>query len=204
MLAERVKQTRSRNPVLNLYTELPGHLTLLTMPGPYWTFEKQLLYNRNAFGHGTTEVVAVESDPWIYSESLDHAPVSGWEIHSENEMRTGHVVYLFGTVEKLIDRGELDKYNLDGAWLDFSGVMDMRRLEAIYALWPTLSHSLVVTFLGHRYREEVRKALRRRGESWQRLFGDLLSLPPQRVEKTWYSYHHVGIRTTFVQLTIRK
>src|SRR5688500_335478 len=73
-LAEKDK---ARSRVLGLYTieRWPRNLSILTMPGLYWTFEKDLKYQRERLGTtARTSIFAVERDPAIYYGAMNWIP----------------------------------------------------------------------------------------------------------------------------------
>ena len=125
----------------------PGPLRILTLPGLKWPFERMLTKARACYAGSTTEIYAVESDAAIFKASLHWIPGRDRriEVVDSDVVRTPQVAwYELAQVEEFISRCALPDF--DAAWLDFNGVLNDRKIEAIYSFWQiSLRHSLTVT-----------------------------------------------------------
>ena len=189
--ADRIKAYYSRSPVFHLYGDFPDTLRILTMPGLKWRFERGLVKYR--LKHGlATQITSVECDPAIYRAALAWMPGAELSVRDNCTVVSDIAWFEYAYVEDVIERGPLP---LDGAWLDFNGPLNLRRLEAIWGLWQQVTHSIVVTFLAARTPPEITTEFRRWG-GWYHLFKNLLGVP---VEVSPYLQHNI-----MVQITARK
>ena len=157
----------ARAQVLRLFKtkRWPRGLSILTMPGLYWTFEHRLLSAREGNWRGriqparSTHITAVEIDPGIYAAamaSMPCKPSTALVTHLKSPMWTGHATgsdavrrYYNCDVFALMRHNEKP---FGAAWLDFTGPMSPARLEDIrefYKKW--VEGILVVTFLAARH-----------------------------------------------------
>lgn len=173
----------SRSPVFELWKDLPGTIKLLTLPGHDWKLEYKL--DKYRYKHGLkVQFTGVENDPAIWQISLTNRPKS---VKS----------FEFLDVEEFIADSS-DRYT--AAWLDWNGPLSTTKLEAVYLLWPRLSHSLIVTFMASRYPVPVRKMYNKAG-SWGAMLADYLKIPRDSVAEVKYSQ---GTGMGFYQLTALK
>lgn len=170
----RTEKDAAREEVVNCFSQrfYPRGLTLLTMPGLYWTFERELLRRREqrrmkkAKGLDRTFITGLESDEAIFRASFKFMPGVVYQEERGVAVLPSHPAATATVRTPLIVRyhrcefeqyvGVDDSFQFDGAWLDFNGQMTIRRLDAIYRLWTTsLRSCLVVTGLNARTDAEV-------------------------------------------------
>lgn len=156
----------ARSWVSRMYAPLlfPGPLKILTLPGLKWPWERLCLAIRGT-EKLTTEIYSLENEPAIYKASLQFIPGGANGISctgGRTFVSTSKIVhYELSSFEKFIEDGLCPQ--LDGAWLDFTGFITQRRLEALKALWSILSHSLTITSLKARHEFEVGQKIKKHG-----------------------------------------
>lgn len=183
---DREKQW-ARNQILQLFTpqRWPGPLRILSMPSFMWTFEWELIKQRETDyrrlagvrPHGVvhrTFIDGIENDRSIFMSFTTHMPGSRQLIQhhrpprwAEKSMGTSLVpCFLFANVFDLMNDGA---YAYDAAWLDFTGPPSIARVEAIAKFYRrAIRKTLIVTFLKARWEPRVSKEIRLAGsvERW--------------------------------------
>lgn len=145
---------RARSRVLSQFsiTNWPEPLSILTMPGLRWQFERQLLNIRPDL---QTTIQCVENDPAIFRASKFFMPGEMRTEASEGyglSFKCSELIdgYHCIDVEQFIYEAELDDYN--AAWLDFTGPLTEARLRCLRRFWQrTNIRLLAVTWLDARF-----------------------------------------------------
>lgn len=195
---DRNKWICSREPVRRLWSEIPGELRVLTLPGLHWKLEKSLLKTRRNLGL-KTQFTAAERDQSIFRVSINGMPrYKELSLVDTKTVRSEVAWYECCEVEDLIAR---TNWKWTAAWLDWNGPLSLKGVEAIKQLWPRLSHSLVLTFMVARYSGEV-KSLRDKAGGWGPAVANLIGLPRERVHETRYQSGAGSM--TFAQVTAIK
>lgn len=197
------EKDKARQRVLDLYStkNWPGPLSILTMPGLYWTFEKALKYQRERLGKRTrTSIHAIERDPAIYYGALNWIPrkTNGLiKQVSPHCIRTKKVhAYYFTTAESFISDENLRP--LDAAWFDFTGTIKSETMAALRKFWfNRCMYQMTVTALNARFGRDTAKRLETHGSLSQWIIN---SFPGIVVDN--YSYRD-GY-SPMVQVTVRK
>lgn len=168
---ERTQKDIARNEVLSLFSpiQFPKGLSILTMPGVDWKFERKLLGWREGNwyrkkGPHRTYLTAIENDRSIYHASIVTMP--GLELDNakprgvvsvldappfaESCVRNRWVCrHFFGNVDDLMASGY---WHGDGAWLDYTGPLSVERMRTIGGFFKeNIRHTLVVTALKARW-----------------------------------------------------
>lgn len=145
----------------------PRGLTVLTMPGLNWTFERQLLHNRERAGAlkrgklHSTFISSIESDEAIYRASLKDMPGLVATLVdlpppdcATRSLRTGLIQGYHRCAFE--DYAYVNRAVLDAAWIDFNGPITQQRLDALIELWnKRIRYMLVVTAMRGRSRYVV-------------------------------------------------
>lgn len=179
---DKTKWLFSRDPVFQLWKDLPGELRVLTMPGLHWKFEEKLLSYR-MMHRGTTHFTAVENDRIIFRM---------WDSHHRRGSNCECV-----DVEFYV---EATNTKFTAAWLDWNGPLTTTKVECIRQLWPRLSHSLVLTFMAARY-DGISKAMRDKAGGWGEMIAQTLRIPRSHVHQAKYISHP---KLVFYQVTATK
>lgn len=157
-------------------------LSILTMPGLYWTFERELLQMREANrmrrrrAPGRTFIASLESDEAIYRASFKFMPGKEGDARGHGiavlpaypgattTVRTPMIQrYHRCTFEDYVDNMQPSEH-FDGAWLDFTGQLTERRVSSIQRFWINHCRScLVVTGLNGRTSAEITEEVKRAG-----------------------------------------
>lgn len=173
------EKEKARVAVLRLFSkrEWPTGLSIVTMPGITWGFERMLLLMRErrkrALGdHGRrperTFIEAIERDETIYRASLNWIPGGSTSLAQlaamDNKpltLRTWAITrYHKISFEDYVDAWWHQPH--DAAWLDFNGPITSQRMERIARLWhEKIRWRMVLTWMDARYDAE---ALRQIGE----------------------------------------
>lgn len=155
--ASKLGKYEARQYLLDKYGETwKQPLSIFTMPGMRWPFEKVLLARRFKAGL-ETEIWSVESNAAIFRAALRLIPgVKRWRngftsIVNERTVSTRLISsFEFCEVEDFITREQCPVF--DVAWLDFTGFLTDSRVKAISQFWQTrIRHSLTVTSLAARW-----------------------------------------------------
>lgn len=173
------EKEKARIAVLRLFSKdaRPNGLSIVTMPGITWGFERMLLLMRErrkrALGDNgrrpeRTFIAAIERDEAIYRASLNWIP-GGKESLAQLAatadkplvLRTRAITrYHKTSFEDFVDA----EWNLpyDAAWLDFNGPITSQRIEKIARFWrDKIRWRMVLTWMNARYDAE---AIRQIGE----------------------------------------
>lgn len=169
----------ARIAVLRLFGPdmFPKGLSILTMPGLDWKFERKLLGRRegNWFkrkGPHKTYLTCIENDRAIYhagvlnmpgmraaepSAVISLPPTS----YSERAVRNIWIGrYFFGNVDDLMMAQQLP---FDAAWLDYTGPLTIKRLAVIAEFFRVnIRSTLVITSLKARWNRETADAIARK------------------------------------------
>lgn len=159
--AERPEKAAARRSVLSLFSlrNWPSGLSILTMPGMYWNFEKQLLANRERKRVLTTSqcakstfIAAIERDEAIYRAALKEIPGGAFGINSvpcfDYETAccfTPHIARFRRCSFEDYAKGAAGHPPIDAAWLDFNGQITEARIAAICDIWPRIRRYLIIT-----------------------------------------------------------
>lgn len=199
-----IEKDKARQRVLDRYTigRWPGELSILTMPGLYWTFEKALKYQRcGRFGNARTSIFAVERDPAIYYGAMN------WIPRKENGLITQvspHCIrtkkihsYYFTSAESFISDPHCP--NVDAAWFDFTGYITPETMTALRKFWKNCcATEMTITSLNCRFSPRTNEQV----QKWGGMDGWLIHSLPGIVEDVYrYSdnaYSHM------LQITFRK
>lgn len=171
------EKEKARVAVLNLFTkdEWFKGLSILTMPGMSWGFERMLLLMRErrkrALGDGgkrpeRTYICAIERDEAIYRASFNWMPGAKHSLAQLPQrddlplsMRTYAVArYHRISFEDLVDAPWGKPF--DAAWLDFNGPITSQRMEKIARFWhDNVRWRMVLTWMNARYDAEAVKQI---------------------------------------------
>lgn len=176
---DREQKDAARQKILDLFAPAarPEALSILTMPGLDWRFERKLLGKREGdwmrkAGPHRTRITAVENDRFIYYSAVHHMPglhtrrALTWNVppasFAERTVRTKFISkFHFANVDDLmIETPE----SWDAAWLDYTGPLTIERLKLIARFYETSIYStLIITSLKARYNRETSIAIERAG-----------------------------------------
>jgi|ERR1700734_56339 len=169
----------ARGRIINLYDsdKWPMPLTILTMPGLKWIFERQLLQRRGKLnaqscriGHtypkARTFIVGIENDEMIYRGALKYIPRAreqSIQLRSARSVKTNYIHrYMAMDVEEYIEH-ELCPF-FDAAWFDFTGFLTERRLKGIKNFWKNNCGLLcTITTLSARWSKVTSKKIKQAG-----------------------------------------
>lgn len=180
--AETIKWLYSRNPVFQLWKDLPGNIRVLTLPGLEWKLEYKLAKYRR----GRVHVTAVEKDRSTFDIAMPLMP----------KAKLCPVLYEHMTVEQLVAE---TSWAWTAAWLDFSGHLTTTKVECLRQLWPRLSHSLIVTFLAARADGRITK-WREKAGGWAPMIAHEIGASTDRASQSNY---HNGTNN-LIQVTVVK
>lgn len=180
---ERTSKHMARNAVVSLFTprRFSGGLSILTMPGLDWSFERSLLANRER-GRGSgdrgvrrTFITAVERNPAIWQASILRMPGADTSLSCAmptpgfaRAVTRSHSIQRFYNCDVSdFVTGAANAWRPDwrfvGAWIDLTGPLTMPMLDTLEALWGRISRHLVVTSLKARWPAEVGAQVREAG-----------------------------------------
>lgn len=184
---DREHKDAARQQILDIFTldAFPQPLSILTMPGLDWRFERKLLgkregdWMRRAMPH-VTRITAVENDRFIYYSATHKMP----GLHTKNPLT--RIVAAPGFAERTISTKFIDQFHFaniddlmaatdetwDAAWLDYTGPLTTDRLRLIAAFYERSVRSvLIVTALKARYNRDTARAVERAGghSEWLRV-----------------------------------
>jgi hypothetical protein len=182
---DREQKEEARKLILRLCggIEWPGRLTILTMPGLDWMFERQLLGYREtkwttAMEHpARTHIYSVEVDRAIYFGAIDKMPgrltrnavlsVKKPPYFAEHSVKTFFIKrFYLANVDHLMQEAlrDLDPLHFDVAWLDYTGPLSIERVKLIAAFFKRcVDFTLIVTALKARWNRETSDAIERAG-----------------------------------------
>jgi hypothetical protein len=179
---DRTNKDAAREQVLDLFggDRWPKSLSILTMPGVDWKFERKLLGRREGNWYckpapHRTYLTAIENDRSIYHAAvllmpgITHGNTSVTQVlegtkFAERAVRNRWVQrYFFGNVDDLMRMHDA-AHQYDAAWLDYTGPMSVDRLRAIKQFFNVgIRHTLVLTVLRARWNRETSEAIDRAG-----------------------------------------
>lgn len=145
----------------------PRPLSILTLPGVAWRFEKKILYHRRRAGL-ETKITALEKDPAIFAASLADMPGNsrGYEYVDQHESSAAAVStykihrYYCAAFE---DFARTNEETFDAAWIDLTGPVGEKVLLGLARLWPYVREALVVTSLKARWNRVTSARVRHLG-----------------------------------------
>jgi len=165
----------ARLAIVNLLTldQMPGPISILTMPGMGWHFEGKLLKQRDPKWRDqpwapNTRFICVENDRLVYYAATTtmpgkHTMLRTLErpIYAERAIGNGIVDrFVFANVDDVIAGDE----RFDVAWLDYTGPLTVERLRLIERFYRRCVNStLIVTSLKARWNKDTDRAVRRHG-----------------------------------------
>lgn len=168
----------ARREIMRLLTteSMPGPISVLCMPGIAWTFEADLLAQREPGWTKTlqkrlTQLVCVENDRYVYYSattkmlgSRHGAMLRNLERPQYAECVIGNGIvdrFVFANVDDLLADGD---EQFDVAWLDYTGPLTAHRLQLIERFYrERVRSTLIVTALKARWSKETERAARRHG-----------------------------------------
>lgn len=178
---EHEQKDRARQAVVDLFSweRFPDRLSLLTMPGVSWEFENALLNSREGDWWGRrrsdwTRFHCCESDRFVYHAALLTLPgikhrtcpikVFPQNSFAEKVVGNGFVwKYFLANTDDLL-RAKSGVWSFDGAWLDYTGPLTIKRLALIARFFrESIRETLVITSLKARWNVETGQAIARSG-----------------------------------------
>lgn len=176
---DREQKDAARQKVIDLFTRTsrPEPLSILTMPGFDWRFERKLLGKREGdwmrkIEPERTSITAIENDRYIYYSAVHRMP----GLHTKRALttilrpvsfaeRTVQTKFIknfhFANVDDLMN--ETDQ-QWDAVWLDYIGPLTVERLRLIARFYErSVRETLIVTALKARYTKETSAAIDRAG-----------------------------------------
>lgn len=184
---ERGEKDEARRHIIDLLGDVQAFPTLsvLTLPGLDWKFERKLLGRREGdWFRGDapvrTTLTGIESDRSIYHAAIMAMPgMRTWKPSSRGMKNPPIVVhpstsfaeravsnpwvdrFFFGNVDDLM---RIDDRVFDAAWLDYTGPMSIERLAIVRKFFDNRVRSvLVVTALRARWNRETSDAIAKAG-----------------------------------------
>lgn len=167
----------ARREIVRLLTtcHMPGPISVLSMPGLSWTFEHDLIAQRDPGWTKTrdphrTRFLCVENDRYVYYSAATKMPGSRHGMVTRTlerpeyaETAIGNAAigrFAFANVDDVI----LGDEQFDAAWLDYTGPLTVERLDRIASFFQRCVRStLIVTVLKARWNEKADRAAHRHG-----------------------------------------
>jgi hypothetical protein len=191
---EREQKDAARQQIIDLFTgdAHPDTLSILTMPGLDWRFERKLFGAREGdwmrkAGPQRTRITSIENDRFIYYSAVHKMPGTDTKrplvVHlqpepfAERTIKTKFISkFHFANVDDLMAE---TTETWDAAWLDYTGPLTVERMRLIARFYErSVRSTLVLTTLKARYNRETSNAVERAGghSEWVRkhLPGDVL------------------------------
>jgi len=180
---EGPEKIKARQAVLDLAMAWPEpRLSMLTMPGMLWRFERLLLAARQPgwFQHEGargTHFTGCENDRAIYFAGVSHMPglqtpaselkqIRSYSF-AEMAVKTRYASYFFANIDDLMALDGWDD-GWDMVWLDYTGPMSVDRLDLIARFYDRFVRStLVITALKARFEKEATRAIKESGGYWE-------------------------------------
>ncbi len=178
---DREGKDAARQQVLDLFVPAAWecHLSMLTMPGLEWRFERLLLGHREPGWTSRkpwpmrTKITAIENDRAIYYSAA--ATMPGMETRdalaqvrlappfAEHAVKTKYIKrFYFGNVDDLM--AQPTDWRCDAAWLDYTGPMSVERLNLIARFYQaSVRRILIVTALKARWNKATSAAITKAG-----------------------------------------
>jgi len=176
---DREQKDAARQSILDLfsYEAWPENLSILTMPGLDWRFERKLLGKREGdwmrkAGQQRTSITAIENDRFIYYSASHKMPGTDTKnplvVHlqaepfAERTLKTKFIrKFHFANVDDLMAE---TTESWDAAWLDYTGPLTVERMKLIARFFErSIRSTLVLTVLKARYNKETGAAMERAG-----------------------------------------
>jgi len=187
---EREAKDAARAEILALLKNdvWPQHLSILTMPGLDWTFERDLLGWREGKWMRLenplrTKIFSIENDRAIYFAAINNnrmpgrlTPNSLLSVKSppyfaEQAIKTKFIKrFYLANVDALMEEAlrDLNPMLFDVVWLDYLGPLSIKRLNTIAAFYKRIVKSiLVVTALKARWDKDTGAAIAHAGSHSQ-------------------------------------
>lgn len=180
---DREHKDAARQMILDMLTgdAWPEPLSILSMPGLDWRFERKLLGKREGDWMRKAEplrtrITAVENDRFIYYSAAHKMP----GLHTRRALTSMRTPAAYA--ERTIGTRFVDRFHFanvddlmtesdeawDVAWLDYTGPLTLDRLRLIARFFQSsVRRVLIVTALKARYRKDVAEAIVRAGGYWQ-------------------------------------
>src|SRR5512143_186620 len=179
---DREQKDAARQKILDLFSPKawPKHLSILTMPGLDWRFERKLLGRRDGdwmrkAGPGATKYTCIENDRFIYYSAAHKMPGLNTRraltrylaapSFAERTVATKFIsAFHFANVDDLMleATGEFDRW--DAVWLDYTGPLSVERLNLIASFYQrAIRSTLIVTSLKARWNKNTSEAVLRAG-----------------------------------------
>jgi hypothetical protein len=174
---EASEKNAARREIMRLLTtqQMPGPISVLTMPGLAWTFEHELLAQRESGWTKSREIrrtrlFCVENDRFVYYSAATKMPGTrhGMTVRTQERQPYAETVigngavpfFAFANVDDVIAGDE----KFDVAWLDYTGPLTVERLRLIADFYRRCVRStLIVTVLKARWNKAVDRAAERHG-----------------------------------------
>jgi hypothetical protein len=173
----RPEKVKARRLILKWLTQdrRPKGLSIVTMPGLRWEFERELLMMREGPSNNRrnkvhrTYICGIEGDEAIYRAALAHIPGASGPDGKINQLTK------LGSATCSVRTPMIVRYHRcwfedfayepgppeDAAWFDFNGPLSIKRLEALKTFWSTrIRWALWITVLNARYEEAVGNLLK--------------------------------------------
>ena len=176
---DREQKDAARQQILNLLTKEahPEHLSILTMPGIDWRFERKLLGKREGdwfrkAAPTLTRLTSVENDRFIYYSAVHQMPglntkrplatIMKPAPFAERTVRTKFLdAFHFANVDDLMAE---TTSAWDVVWLDYTGPLTVERLRLIARFYErAVNETLIITALKARYNRDASAAIERAG-----------------------------------------
>lgn len=176
---DREQKDAARQQIIDLFTidAHPDTLSILTMPGLDWRFERKLLGKREGdwmrkAGPQKTRITSIENDRFIYYSAAHQIPGINTKraltVHltpepfAERTIKTKFITkFHFANVDDLMAE---TTEGWDAAWLDYTGPLTVERLKLIAAFYErSIRGTLIVTALKARYNKDTAAAILRAG-----------------------------------------
>lgn len=181
---DHAEKDEARRAILNMLTleKSLECLSVLSMPGMTWEFERRLLGQRECRWSGRSyagnvRLTCVENDRFIYYSALTKIPrnaqcvIRALPAPSYAECTMGHGFvdrYIFANVDDLMQHSD---ETFDVAWLDYTGPLSVARMKIIQRFWRDRVRSkLIITSLKARWNRETADTIVRNGGcmNWMR------------------------------------
>lgn len=178
---DREQKDDARQRILDLFdpSVWPRNLSILTMPGLDWRFERKLLGSREVGWMRKFErpkrtfITSIENDRAIYYSAVAEMPggetlnpltkICNPPSFAEQSVKTKFIrgQFFFANVDDLMRE---TAWEFDAVWLDYTGPMSKDRMRLIEQFYHrSVRHTLVVTVLKARWNRETSAAIKRAG-----------------------------------------
>lgn len=186
---EREHKDAARQKIIDLFTfeAHEGPLSILTMPGLDWRFERKLLGKREGDWMRLaipkrTKITAVENDRYIYYSAVHKMP----GLDTKRPLATIQKPAPFA--ERAVSTKFIDRFHFanvddlmretddawDAVWLDYTGPLTVERLQLISRFFErSVRKTLVITALRARENRTTTHSIERAGGYWPWLRANL-------------------------------